>query len=65
MELDMQEWAALWTARDTLNGFFQIKAPQLPFFPIMAPEANVLKRKQKNCFTSHKWGRDTVGERGT
>lgn len=43
------------------NGFLQIKEPQLPFFPVMAPEANVLKRKQKDCFTSHKWGRSSVG----
>lgn len=28
----------------------------------MAPEANVLKRKQKDCFTSHKWGRREVGK---
>lgn len=44
------------------NGFLQIKEPQLPFFPVMAPEANVLKRKQKDCFTSHKWGRSSVGK---
>lgn len=43
----------------TSNGFLQIKGPQLPFFPVMAPEANVLKRKQKDCFTSHKWGRSS------
>lgn len=44
------------------NGFLQIKEPQLPFFPVMAPEANVLKRRQKDCFTSHKWGRSSVGK---
>lgn len=44
------------------NGFLQIKEPQLPFFPLMAPEANVLKRKQRDCFTSHKWGRSSVGK---
>lgn len=49
----------------TLKWIPSDKRPQLPFFPIMAPEANVLKRKQKNCFTSHKQARDTVGGRGT
>lgn len=44
------------------NGFLQIKEPQLPFFPVMAPEANILKRTQKVCFASHKWGRSSVGK---
>lgn len=55
-------WACRKEKTPALNGCLQIKEPQLPFFPVMAPEANVLKRKQKDCFTSHKWGRREVGK---
>lgn len=54
-------WAGRQERDPPPNGFLQIKEPQLPFFPVMAPEANVLKRRQKDCFTSHKWGRSSVG----
>lgn len=50
-------------APPTPNGFLQIKGPQLPFFPIMAPEAHVLNWKQKDCFTSLKWGRSWWGQK--
>lgn len=50
-------------APPTPNRFLQIKGPQLPFFPIMAPEAHLLNWKQKDCFTSHKWGRSWWGQK--
>lgn len=37
-----------------LNGFLQIKEPGYLSSLIMAPEANVLKRKQRDCFTAYK-----------
>lgn len=49
------------------NGFLQIKEPQLPFFPVMAPEANVL-RGNKRIALHHtsgagaRWGKQHLSD---